>query len=259
MIVAAHPKLIFLFLELPGRPFHAPGGHGVCIRHVLHTSCIRARCPSAYFLQPFHSFYPVTTHFSELSLNAPWLRSRCGSFLFVFQKLADMNKNSHLTSRWPFLQSQSSQKGHYKRSLLLVSMGLVVSVFVHLVLLLHLLHLAELLWRQHALDPLHVPHEEALRLEELVIGPLPRVLQLVVLLPLQLQLVTHWGRNTGQGSLSARRNCFTWPQRWLTLKCQNIQSDHKLCVTLKGWLKLAGISGLQSNPPTHLSGFSLHL
>lgn len=63
--------------------------------------------------------------------------------------------------------------------------------FAHLVLLLHLFHLAELLRRQHALDPLHVPHEEPLRLQELIVGSLPRVLQLVVLLPLQLQLVTH--------------------------------------------------------------------
>lgn len=38
--------------------------------------------PPAYFLQPFHSFYPVTTHFSELSLNALWLHSRCVFFLF---------------------------------------------------------------------------------------------------------------------------------------------------------------------------------
>lgn len=62
---------------------------------------------------------------------------------------------------------------------------------VHLVFLLHLFHLAELLRRQHTLDPLHVPHEEALRLEELIVGSLPCVLQLVVLLPLQFQLVTH--------------------------------------------------------------------
>lgn len=92
-------KLIFLFLPLPSCPFHAPGGHGVRIRHVLGTSCIPARCPSAYFLQPFHSFYPVTTHFSKLSINAPWLHSRCDSFVLVFQKFADMNKNSHLTSQ----------------------------------------------------------------------------------------------------------------------------------------------------------------
>lgn len=61
----------------------------------------------------------------------------------------------------------------------------------HLVFLLHLLHLPELLRGQHALYPLHVPHEEALRLEELVVGSLPRLFELVVLLPLQLQFMTH--------------------------------------------------------------------
>lgn len=61
----------------------------------------------------------------------------------------------------------------------------------YLVSLLDHLHLAQLLRGQHALDPLHVPHEEALGLQELVVCPLPRVLQLVVLLPLQLQLMTH--------------------------------------------------------------------
>lgn len=64
---------------------------------------------------------------------------------------------------------------------------------MYLVFLLHLLHLAELFWWQHALDPLHVPHKEAVRLQELVVSSLPCVLQLVVLLPLQLQLVTDWG------------------------------------------------------------------
>lgn len=62
---------------------------------------------------------------------------------------------------------------------------------LYLVPPLHLLDLAQLFRAQHALDALHVPHQQTLRLQELVVGALPGVLQLVVLLPLELQHVTH--------------------------------------------------------------------
>ena len=78
-----------------------------------------------------------------------------------------------------------------------VCVGVLHTTHTHLVLLLHLLHLAQLLGGEHALDALHVPHQQPLRLQELVVGPLPGVLQLVVLLALQLQLVTHWPSHMG--------------------------------------------------------------
>lgn len=56
----------------------------------------------------------------------------------------------------------------------------------NLILFFQLFHLPELLRGEHDFHPLHVPHQQPLGLQELVIGFLPRVFQLVVLLPLLL-------------------------------------------------------------------------